>query len=59
LSGDIESYKDLLIYDPETFRKEKGVDVYIKHRVEEINRNEREIKVIDLYNGTIHYYLPN
>lgn len=56
LSGDIKSYKELLIFDPGTFKKEKGVNVYIKHKVEEINRKEKEITVLDLYNGTIHFY---
>ncbi len=56
LSGEIKNYKDLLIYDPATFRKEKGVNVYTNHRVEEINRKDKEIKVLDLYNGTIHFY---
>jgi len=56
LSGDIKSYKDLLFFDTKSFREMKGVDVYIKHRVEEINRKEKEIKVLDLYNGTTHFY---
>jgi NADPH-dependent 2,4-dienoyl-CoA reductase/sulfur reductase-like enzyme len=56
LSGDIKNYNDLLIYDPRTFREEKGVNVFIKHRVEEIKRKEKEIIVLDLYNGTTHFY---
>jgi len=56
LSGEIKDYKDLLIYDPATFRNEKGVNVFTKHRVDEINRKNKEIKVLDLYNGTIHFY---
>ncbi|HSP89074.1 MAG TPA: FAD-dependent oxidoreductase [Ignavibacteriaceae bacterium] len=55
-SGEIKNYKDLIFYNPKTFREKKGVDVYIKHRVEEINRLQKEIKVLDLYNGTIHFY---
>jgi NADPH-dependent 2,4-dienoyl-CoA reductase/sulfur reductase-like enzyme len=55
-SGEIKSYKDLLFFDSKSFREKKGVDVYIKHRVEEINRKEKEIKVLDLYNGTTHFY---
>ena len=56
LSGEIKSYKDLLYFDSKSFREKKGVDVYIKHKVEEINRKEKEIKVLDLYNGTTHFY---
>lgn len=55
-SGDIKNYKDLIFFDPGSFRKEKGVDVFTKNRVEEINRKEKEIKVLDLYNGTTHFY---
>lgn len=55
-SGEIKNYKDLIFYDSNTFREKKGVDVYINHRVEEINRKEKEIKVLDLYNGTLHFY---
>jgi len=56
LSGEIKSYKDLLYFDSKSFREKKDVDVYIKHKVEEINRKEKEIKVLDLYNGTTHFY---
>ncbi|OGU72893.1 MAG: hypothetical protein A2V93_08920 [Ignavibacteria bacterium RBG_16_34_14] len=55
-SGEIKSYKDLLYFDSKSFKEKKGVDVYIKHRVEGINRKEKEIKVLDLYNGTTHFY---
>ncbi|RPI70073.1 MAG: hypothetical protein EHM47_12805, partial [Ignavibacteriales bacterium] len=56
LSGDIKNYKDLLIYNPQTLKDEKSVNVFIKHRVEEINRKKKEITVLDLYNGTTHFY---
>lgn len=56
LSGEIKNYKDLLLYDPASFREKKGVNVYIRHRVEDINRKDKEIRVLDLYNGTTHYY---
>src|SRR3990172_4030607 len=46
-SGEIKSYKDLLYFDSKSFKEKKGVDVYIKHKVEEINRKEKEIKVLD------------
>ena len=56
LSGEIDSYKNILLFDPATFRKEKGVEVFTKHFVEEIDRKAKEIKVLDLFNGTTHFY---
>jgi NADPH-dependent 2,4-dienoyl-CoA reductase/sulfur reductase-like enzyme len=56
LSGDIENYKDLLLFDPSGFKKEKGVEVFTRHLVEEIDKKAKEIKVLDLFNGTTHFY---
>lgn len=56
ISGEIKSYKDILVYNPSSFRKKKGVEVYTKHLVEEIDRKEKEIRVVDLINGTTHFY---
>ena len=56
LSGEIDSYKNILVFDPPDFRKEKGVEVFTRHLVEEIEKKEKEIKVLDFYNGTTHFY---
>ena len=56
LSGEIDSYKNILLFDPVTFKKEKGVEVFTRHLVEEIDRKAKEIKVLDLFNGTTHFY---
>lgn len=48
VSGDICCYKELVFFSPESFQQEKGVKVYIRHRVEEINRSEKSITVRDL-----------
>jgi NADPH-dependent 2,4-dienoyl-CoA reductase/sulfur reductase-like enzyme len=56
ISGEIKSYKDIIVYNPSSFREKKGVEVYTKHLVEEIERKEKEIKVVDLINGTTHFY---
>ncbi|MGE5431510.1 MAG: FAD-dependent oxidoreductase [Syntrophomonadaceae bacterium] len=45
VAGDICCYKNLVFYSPESFFQEKGVKVYIKHRVEEINRIEKSLTV--------------
>lgn len=56
LSGDIENYKNILLFDTVTFKKEKGVEVFTRHLVEGIDRKTKEIKVLDLFNGTTHFY---
>ncbi|MGE5353821.1 MAG: FAD-dependent oxidoreductase [Acidobacteriota bacterium] len=48
VAGDICCYKNLVFYTPETFFEEKGVKVYIRHRVEEIDRFQRVITVRNL-----------
>ncbi len=56
LSGDVQNYKDVLFYSPETFKKEKGVDVFIKHFVEEINKKEKKVVVRNLINNNLFEY---
>ena len=56
LSEEIDSYKNILLFDSVAFKKEKGVEVFTKHLVEEIDRKAKEIKVLNLFNGTTHFY---
>lgn len=56
LSGEIENYKKIIFYEPKTFYKEKGVEVYIKHRVLEIDKKNKEVKVINLNGGEISFH---
>ena len=56
LSNEIKSYKDIVLFDSSTFKKEKGIEVFIGHLVEEIDKKAKEIKVLDLFNGTTHFY---
>jgi len=51
LSGDIKNYEDILYFSPESFKEKKGVDVYTKHFVEEINTQSKYIIVKDLLDG--------
>ncbi len=53
LSGKIKSYKDIVFYDPVSFHKEKGVKVYVRHRVEKINRQNKIVSVRDLSSDTL------
>jgi NADPH-dependent 2,4-dienoyl-CoA reductase/sulfur reductase-like enzyme len=53
LKGDIKNYQDIVFFDPEKFLKEKGVKVYINHRVESIDRRKKIIKVKNLQDGSV------
>ena len=48
LAGDIESYEKLVFYDEESFKKEKGVNVFTKHLIQNINTKEKYITVKNL-----------
>ena len=57
LSGEIKNYEDIIYYNPESFLSEKGVKVFVGHRVEEIDRKAKTITVNDLHNNKIEKYL--
>jgi len=57
LSGEINNYEDIIYYNPESFLSEKGVKVFVAHRVEEIDRKAKTITVNDLHNNKIEKYL--
>lgn len=48
LSGEINSYEDIVYYSAGTFLNKKGVEVYINHLVESIDRRGKIITVRDL-----------
>ena len=48
LSGKIENYKKVVFFDEESFFEKKGVKVYKKHFVENINRREKTVTVRNL-----------
>ncbi len=48
LSGKIENYKKIVFFDEESFYEKKGVKVYKKHLVENINRREKTVTVKNL-----------
>lgn len=56
LSGEIESYKNIVFFDEQSFLKEKGVKVYTGHRVEDIDRRKKIITVTDLLHLTKTQY---
>ncbi|MGB9665049.1 MAG: FAD-dependent oxidoreductase [Ignavibacteria bacterium] len=48
LTGEVESLDKIIFFTPETFEKEKGVKVKVKHRVESIDKHKKKIFVRDL-----------
>jgi NADPH-dependent 2,4-dienoyl-CoA reductase/sulfur reductase-like enzyme len=48
LSGDIEDYRSLIFFSPASFQAEKGVKVFVKHLVEEIDTKQKLVVVKDL-----------
>ena len=58
LSGEIEDYNNIVFFDAESFEKEKGVKVYTRHLVENIDRRRKTILVKNLSDNSkieIHY----
>ena len=56
LSGDIKSYEELVFFNEESFKKEKGVKVLTKHFVENINIKEKFITVKNLKFNAVRKY---
>ncbi len=53
LSGDIEDYRKIIFYSPTSFQEEKGVKVYVKHFVQEIDPKKKIVIVKDLVEDKI------
>lgn len=56
LSGEIDDYEKIVFFDADSFYKEKGVEVYVHHLVEEINRKAKVVKVRNLVTSEILDY---
>jgi NADPH-dependent 2,4-dienoyl-CoA reductase/sulfur reductase-like enzyme len=48
LSGEIDDYRKILFFSPSSFQEEKGVKVFAKHFVEEIDVRKKQVIVRDL-----------
>ena len=48
LSGEIEDYRKIIFFSPSSFQAEKGVKVFVKHFVQEIDAKSKVIVVKDL-----------
>lgn len=51
LGGVINDYEKIIFYLPEKFEAEKGVKVFVNHRVEKIDRIKKNVLVHDLNNN--------
>jgi NADPH-dependent 2,4-dienoyl-CoA reductase/sulfur reductase-like enzyme len=48
LSGDIDDYRKIIYYSSSSFQEEKGVKVFVKHLIQEIDTKKKVILVKDL-----------
>ena len=48
ISNEIKDYNEIIFFDEESFFREKGVKVFLKHRVEHIDKKNKTISVKDL-----------
>lgn len=53
LSGEISNYQKLIFFSPSSFQEEKGVKVFVKHFVKEIDTKNKKIIVHDLTENKI------
>ena len=53
LSGEIKDYEDIVFYNSESFLRKKGVQVFVNHCVEDIDRKAKTITVNDLQNNKL------
>ena len=53
LSGEIDDYRKIVFFSPESFQKEKGVKVFVKHFVQEIDAKKKMIIIKDLIEDEI------
>ena len=56
LSGEIEDSRKLLFFSPSMFEDEKGVKVFVKHFVEEIDTRNKQVIVRDLIDDQLKDY---
>ncbi len=53
LSGEIDDYRKIVFFSPSSFQKEKGVKVFVKHFVQEIDTKKRMVIIKDLIEDKI------
>jgi len=50
ISGIVDTYQQLIVRTPETFRTEYNIDVRIMHKAIEVDTENKRVKVVDLVN---------
>jgi len=53
ISGEINDYRKIVFFSPESFQKEKGVKVFVKHFVQEIDTKKKTITAKDLIENKV------
>lgn len=53
LTGEVSDYKNIVFFDEKSFYEKKGVETHIFHKVEEINRRAKFVKVRNLKENTL------
>ncbi len=53
LSGEIKNTSEIIFFNAESFKRVKGVDVYVKNKVEEIHRKEKIILIRNLTDNNL------
>ena len=56
LSSEIDDYQKIVFFSPASFQKQKGVKVFVKHFVEEIDTKNKQVLVKDLTEDRILNY---
>ncbi|MGB5288117.1 MAG: FAD-dependent oxidoreductase, partial [Ignavibacteriaceae bacterium] len=56
LSGEIDDYRKIVFFSPSSFQNEKGVKVFVKHFVEEIDTKKKQVTVKNLMENKILNY---
>jgi NADPH-dependent 2,4-dienoyl-CoA reductase/sulfur reductase-like enzyme len=56
LSGEIDDYRKIVFFSPSSFQKEKGVKVFVKHFVEEIDTKNKQVVAKDLVEDKLLNY---
>lgn len=56
ISGDIEDYRKIIFFDEKSFFEKKGVQVYTRHKVDSIDRKNRNLQITNLKDDSKHIY---
>ena len=56
LSGEIDDYRKIVFFSPSSFQEEKGVKVFVKHFVEEIDTKNKQVVAKDLVEDKLLNY---